>query len=203
MKQQQQDMVYVLKDMLEGSSEAFERFYDQFSPLVMQIALRTLGERMEAEDCCHDIFLEVLRRGDRYDPTRGSLEAWLAVMTRSRCMDRLRKRKKLVMSRDEESSWNSRQKQTISTLAAHQPSPEELVVTKLQWDAVAESLVELPGAQKKAVVSAYLKNESHRQLASSWNVPLGTAKSWIRYGVNNLRKQLAKRGWYKEGREDE
>ncbi|WP_010268562.1 RNA polymerase sigma factor [Paenibacillus senegalensis] len=202
MEHQPQDMVSVLKEMLDGSPEAFECFYDRYAPLVMQIALRILGERMEAEDCCHDIFLEVLRRGDRYEPSRGSLEAWLAVMTRSRCMDRLRKKRKLAMNR-EVASFTPAHEHPLPTLASNQQSPEELVVTKLQMDAVADSLVELPVTQRKAVVRAYLKQESHRQLASSWNVPLGTAKSWVRYGVNNLRKQLAKRGWYLEGRDDD
>lgn len=202
MEHRPQDMVSVLEDMLNGSQEAFECFYDRYAPLVLQIALRTLGERMEAEDCCHDIFLEVLRKGNRYEPSRGSLEAWLAVMTRSRCMDRLRKKRKLIISR-ETASFTPVHDYPLSSLESHQHNPEELVLSKLQLDAVADSLVELPGVQRNAVVNAYLKEKSHRQLASSWNVPLGTAKSWVRYGVNNLRKQLAKRGWYKEGRQDD
>lgn len=204
MDSQPKDMVKVLKDMCDGSVDAFECFYDRYAPLILQVALRTMGDRMEAEDCCHDIFLEVLRKGDRYESARGSLEAWLAVMTRSRCMDRLRRKQKFVVHRDLASyEAVSAGSPPTHSLASKNLNPEEAVLAKLQLDAVADSLIELPGMQRKAVVSAFLKRQSHRKLAENWNVPLGTAKSWVRYGVNNLRKQLAKRGWHGEGEKDD
>jgi RNA polymerase sigma-70 factor (ECF subfamily) len=180
-------MPEVLREMCGGSAEAFDRFYARYAPLVMQIAWRTLGERMEAEDVCHDVFIEVLRRGGTYDRARGSLEAWLAVMTRSRCMDRLRRSRRLQAGGVEE-----------ERPADASDVPEERVVSQLQREAVRAALNTLPVNQRQAVVHSYFGAQTQREMSSAWNVPLGTVKSWIRYGLNNLRKQLEKQGWVRD-----
>ncbi len=187
-----QDMVPVLRAMCEGSAEAFELFYDRYAPLVMQIALRMLADRMEAEDLCHDVFMEVLRRGQHYEVARGSLEAWLAVLTRSRCLDRLRKRSRVITgSVDVVSCADDRQ-------TASNPTPEETVLGDLERAAVRDALRALPVEQQRAVVTAYYGAKTQREMAEEWKVPLGTVKSWVRYGLHNLRKQLDRRGWTTE-----
>lgn len=186
------DMPGILRDMCDGSREAFERFYGRYAPLVMGVALRVLGDRMEAEDCCHDVFLEVLRKGSRYDASRGSIDAWLAVMTRSRCMDRLRRKRKIIVDRVEEELAGRK-------AGAAGIDPEEAAVMKLQRDALSEALQQLPGVQQRALVGAYYEAKSHREMADGWNVPIGTVKSWVRYGLRNMRKQLARKGWTDSG----
>lgn len=188
-------MALVLREMCRGSSVAFDEFYHRYAPLVLRIALRLLGDRMEAEDVCHDIFLEALRKGDRYQPAKGSIEAWLAVMTKSRCLDRLRKRQRTVVA---DQAGNG---ELIS-----ETTPEDKAIGLMEKLAVREALEELPVPQRNAVVTAYFGNKTQRELADEWQVPLGTVKSWIRYGIGNLRKGLAKRGWVSEnsgGRERE
>jgi RNA polymerase sigma factor (sigma-70 family) len=194
MQRQQNDenMVSILRDMCGGSAAAFDQFYNRYAPFVLGIAVRKLGDRMEAEDVCHDLFLEVLRKGHRYEVSRGSIESWLAVMTKSRCMDRLRKQSKVIVDRisGDDGSKNSQ--------PAGTDDPEAQVVSKLQGDVLMEVLHKLPLSQRKAVAGAYLDHRSHRELADTWNVPLGTVKSWVRYGLNNIRKRLEKKGWMEE-----
>ncbi|MDQ0064056.1 RNA polymerase sigma factor [Paenibacillus harenae] len=175
----------LLRAMCEGSTEAFHLFYARYAPLVLRIACRTLGERMEAEDACHDVFLEAIRKGDRYNPAKGSVESWLAVMTRSRCVDRLRKRSRTVAM----SAENGGEKLRTDT------TPEDKTIGFMERMAVREALEVLPELQRNAVVTAFLGKRTQRELAEEWQVPLGTVKSWIRYGLGNLRKELARRGW--------
>ena len=82
-----------LEEIAEGSATAFRRFYDTHARLVYRLALQMTKDPAEAEELCQDIFMEVLHKADQYDPARGSVEAWLAVRTRCRAMDRLRKRR--------------------------------------------------------------------------------------------------------------
>ncbi|QHW34085.1 sigma-70 family RNA polymerase sigma factor [Paenibacillus rhizovicinus] len=185
MGQSGENMSDILRAMCEGSADAFDAFYARYSALIMGIALRMLGDRMEAEDACHDVFLEALRRGDRYDPQRGSVDAWLAIMTRSRCLDRLRRSKKLI----HREAWDAEEASDAEAAA------EEKVLSQLQHEAVREALLALPARQQHAVVSSYYGSKTHSEMASAWNVPLGTVKSWVRYGLHNMRKQLEKRGW--------
>lgn len=181
----EEDMSEALRGMCEGDTQAFDRFYARYAPLVMQVALRMLGERMEAEDVCHDVFLEVLRRGKDYNPGRGSIEAWLSVMTRSRCVDRLRRHKRMA----------EKDKLLEQTIVPGTSSSEELALRHLQQEAVKEALNMLPSKQRDAVTYSYYSPHTQKELSAAWNVPLGTVKSWVKYGLSNMRKHLEKRGW--------
>ncbi|MFD1956381.1 RNA polymerase sigma factor [Paenibacillus thailandensis] len=182
---EEMEMELTLREMCDGSVEAFDRFYSRYAPLVFQIARRVVGDRMEAEDVCHDVFLEVIKRGGTYDSSRGSIEAWLAVMTRSRSLDRLRKERRLTSSEEADER----------RLGAAGADIEEAVVLRLQQEAVQEALQALPARQKEAIAYSYFGARTQRELSEAWNVPLGTVKSWVRYGLDNIRKQLEKRGW--------
>jgi RNA polymerase sigma factor (sigma-70 family) len=175
----------LLRDMKQGSAAAFEQFYERFAPLVYSIALRMVGDQMEAEDLCHDIFLEVYRTADQYDPQRGSVEAWLAVKTRSRCLDRLRRKK-------------SERIQTCGELpvvGGGAVTTEETVLAKLERETIRHVMNKIPEAQRQAVYGMYFLSQSHRELSQRMERPLGTVKSLIRYGLMNVKKQLIQLGW--------
>ena len=186
-------MAAVLEAMCAGSVEAFDRFYERYAPLVMQIALRVLEDRMEAEDLCHDVFLEVLRTGRNFDRSRGSIESWLAVLTRSRGLDRLRRARRALPGGEDASVVRTADFETAAA------APEDLVVLRLQRAAVREAFAALPTRQRRALANAYYSEKTQREMADEWNVPLGTVKSWIRGGIANLRKQMAVRGWIAGG----
>jgi RNA polymerase sigma factor (sigma-70 family) len=176
----------LLLELRQGSAAAFEQFYEQYASLVLQIAQRMMGDPMEAEDLCHDIFLEVYRTADQFDPRRGSIEAWLAVKTRSRCLDRLRR-----MKRERLQDWDA----SGVLMKAADSSIEEQVLNKLEREKVREAMETLPETQRRAVYGMYVQAKSHRELAEILEKPLGTVKSLIRYGLMNVRKQLGQLGW--------
>mgnify|MGYP001030715422 FL=1 len=182
-----------LREMSEGSLEAFDRFYASAVPLILPIALKLLGDRMEAEDVCHDVLLAVISHPDKYDPARGSVEAWLGVQTKSRSLDRLRRKKKVLLQERvgmEEKSESARNR-----------SPEETVLSKLEGEALRRALQDLPGMQRRTLAEAYFASRSQSELAEAWQVPLGTVKSRMRYGLNHLKRSLIKMGWAEtEGR---
>ena len=74
----------------ERSLQWFNDLYRQNASFVYKIALHLLNDPVEAEDLCHDVFLEIIQHPEQYDPERGSIKAWLGVKTRSRAIDRLR-----------------------------------------------------------------------------------------------------------------
>lgn len=183
---QNEEMMRRLHEMCDGSVQAFDTFYACYSPFVMQVALRLVGDRMEAEDICHEVLLEVLRRGRDYDPARGSIKAWLAVITRSRSLDRLRRQSRLQLSGEE--TWPC----ADDGLGA---DSEDAAISRLEREALRTAIFALPEPQKKAIMGSYFALRTQREMAEAWSVPLGTVKSWVRYGLSNLRKQLEKQGW--------
>ncbi|MEF2967044.1 sigma-70 family RNA polymerase sigma factor [Paenibacillus sp. M1] len=182
MNPQNEEMTHYLREMCEGSVQAFDLFYSAYAPFIMQVALKLTGERMEAEDVCHEVFLEVLRKGKDYDPARGSIRAWLAVKTRSRCLDRLRRKQRIMPMADE-------------ALSGTDESGEDQALSRLERDALRAAVHTLPETQRKAILGSYFTLQTHREMSEAWNVPIGTVKSWVRYGLGNLRKQLEQQGW--------
>jgi len=190
------DMAVCLNRIKEGSLDAFEMFYQRAAPFVTGIAYRMLGDRMEAEDICHDVLLGVVSRPDKYNPERGSVEAWLAVLTKSRCLDLLRKRGKVLLGE------NGFCEELAGGSAAAEALPERRVLDKLEGEALRRAIRELPREQRELVAAAYYADCSQSELARRWSVPLGTVKSRVRYGLNHLRKAMEKMGWVKEGEGD-
>ncbi|MBP2117634.1 RNA polymerase sigma factor [Cohnella lubricantis] len=176
-----------VKEIEEGSAEAFDRLYEQAVPWLLPIACQLLGDRMEAEDAIHDVLLAVIRHPERYDRSRGTVEAWLAVQLRSRCLDRLRKRSRIVLQEAAEPSEGERVQAPVRT--------EEAALDKLEVEAVRQALRDLPGLHRRTLAEAYYSSRSQRELAEEWQVPLGTVKSRIRYGLHHLRKSLERLGW--------
>ncbi|MDX2099083.1 MAG: sigma-70 family RNA polymerase sigma factor, partial [Leptolyngbyaceae cyanobacterium bins.59] len=77
------------RQMKAGNTAALEEIYHRYASLVHRLAIRMLSTPEEAEDLTQEIFL-YLWRSDTYNPTRGGLGNFLATVTRSRAIDRLR-----------------------------------------------------------------------------------------------------------------
>lgn len=173
-----------LEEIAAGSAAAFRRFYDAYARLVYRLALQMTKDPAEAEDVCQDIFMEVLHKADQYDPARGSVEAWLAVRTRCRAMDRLRKRQRIAAA-----EWNGEALPEM-VWSEEQESVELAALRRVELEQVKEALQGIPPLQRMAVYGSYVEQRSHREMAELLNRPVGTVKSLIRYGILNVRRRL-------------
>jgi hypothetical protein len=82
----------LVRRLAAGEPLALEALYDRHSRLVFSLACRIVAHSADAEDVTQDVFTHAWKRAVHYDPRRGSVAAWLLVMTRSRALDRLRRR---------------------------------------------------------------------------------------------------------------
>lgn len=175
-----------VEELKSHQISSFHRFYERYSSFLYQMALAILHDPMEAEDLTHDLFIEVLERIDQYDPSRGSFQAWLAVMARSRAVDRLRKRRPILLENAEE---------LVPSYETPSNRTEEAALRHLATEAVVEAIHRLPDMQRKAMERFYFGMKSHKELAMELKRPIGTIKSLLRYGLRNVRKQIAQVGW--------
>ncbi|WP_051302413.1 RNA polymerase sigma factor [Salibacterium aidingense] len=167
----------------EKNEESFARFYEAYSPFVNTIALKLLKNEKDAEDLVQEVFIEVYQQSHQFNPSRGSVRSWIAVKTRSRCLDRLRKRAEVVKEDIEIES-----KERL----------EDEVVKQMEWEKTKTFLARLPEKQKNALIGNYLYEQSHAQLAAAMKKPLGTVKSWVRQGLRSLQKQWSEEGAKRE-----
>lgn len=161
---------------------AFSRLYDLYAGLLYGVACRMLGVSQEAEDAVQETFLRVWERPDDFDPARGSARAWLVLLLRSRCLDRLRRR---------------------STRARHEAAAEmetarrdDGVLRDGEWEEallrrqVLEALAELPLVQRQVIEEALFENLSQREIAEKLLEPLGTVKTRMRLAARKLADRL-------------
>ena len=73
-----------------GNSDALAKLYDETSSLLYGLALRVLNDPSDAEEVVLDVYQQVWRSTHTFDPGRGTVWGWLAVLARSRAIDRLR-----------------------------------------------------------------------------------------------------------------
>jgi RNA polymerase sigma-70 factor, ECF subfamily len=170
--------VALLRQMVSGDGEAFRRFYDRYASLVYTFAFRLLGSRSDAEDLLQEVFLQVWRQAQSYSPERGSPEAWLITMTRSRAIDKLRS-----LRRRDISPLSPDQPPRLEGGTAVEP-PTQASEARLTVQGV---LTKLPEAQRTVLELAYFDGLTQSEIAARLGEPLGTVKTRIRAGLERLR----------------
>jgi RNA polymerase sigma-70 factor (ECF subfamily) len=170
---------------LGTDAQALAVLYDRHAGLVYGLALKILASAPEAEDLTQEVFV-MLRHGSAYDPTRGSLTAYLVTYTRSRAIDRLRGRSR---SRRLLEQW--RADPLTATVA---PSPLEALTSRERTTRVRDALATLPATQRTVLELAYYGGLSQTEIATEIEAPLGTVKTWARKGLATLRTLLGERG---------
>ncbi|MFO0634447.1 MAG: sigma-70 family RNA polymerase sigma factor [Nannocystaceae bacterium] len=173
------DDVALMREAARGELTAISAIYDRFAGLLMTMAEKILTDRAMAEDLVHDVFLEVWRHAASYDPTRGSVRAWLLVRLRSRALDRLR------------SAKTRREVATDDGEPGHAPAEErEDPVLEPDRKAVRRALAELPVEQREVIELAYFHGLSSSEIAARMGSPLGTVKSRTAAGLAKLRSVM-------------
>ena len=107
-----------IKAVAAGDSDALAALYDASSSVVFGIALRMLGDRGDAEEVALDVYKYVWRNAKSYDGSRATAAAWLIMLTRSRCIDRIRTRDS--RERAEKPARRQAPVSTVDPAAAHQ-----------------------------------------------------------------------------------
>lgn len=168
-----------------GEESALEEAYRRWGGDVYRVALAVLRSRPAAEDVTQDVFLRLWRRPERYDPTRGSLKAFLCLDARGRAVDRVRSERARRDREDRESRLASSEGPT---------GTEQLVMENISSELTRRALDALTAEERQVITIAYFEGLSYRAVAERTGVPEGTVKSRIRSGLKKMQGQLAGAG---------
>ncbi len=169
------------------SEAALRELYDQTSSKLYGVALRVVSNRDWAEDVLQEAYLNIWRIAGDYRAHISPPMAWMGVIVRSRALDFLRRRT------SERADAALELDDAISeTVAGDSPNPMDTTQASEQAWALHECLRKLEAKQREVVSLAYLRDLSHGELSEQLKLPLGTVKTWIRRGLEQLRGCMAR-----------
>lgn len=170
-----------------ADEKALRELYELASPKLYGVAVRVVTNRDWAEDVLQEAFINIWRIAGDYRSTLSPPMAWMALVVRSRGLDFLRRRASERADRMQELD------DVISdTVAGDSPNPMDTAQASEQAKALHNCLSLLDNKQREVVSLAYMRDMSHNELAAQLKLPLGTVKTWIRRGLEQLRGCMAK-----------
>lgn len=139
-------------------------------------ALRIVQRHAAAEDIAQESFLRLWDRAALLDESRGSVVPWLVAIARNCAIDYLR---------------NERRAAVAAVTGCLGISMEVQTVEMEQRQDLRRAILHLPEKPRRVLELAYYQGLSQRHIAELLHEPLGTVKSWARFGLKRLREEMA------------
>jgi RNA polymerase sigma factor (sigma-70 family) len=164
-----------------GDADLAVAFVRRFQRVVFGVAVAVIGDPKTAEDVAQQAFEQAWKHAQVYDSRRGTVRAWLTRIAHNLAIDVVRGRASLPVDPDDLPLMLS------AMTDGPEHSPERLVVARDSAAQLRGALRQLPSAQARAVAMAGIYGMTARQVADTEGIPLGTAKTRIRDGMQKLR----------------
>ncbi len=172
----------LLAVIADGDQHALATLYRRRGGLLYSLLVRMLVNEMEAQEVLQDTFVRIWRRAREYDSDRASPSAWMIMIARGLAVDRLR-------ARSRRNTGQTAYEREVASLQVEvhwlRQAERDDLATACSW-----ALNNLPAAQGRAVLLAFLRGWTHEEIARATGEPLGTVKARIRRGLVALRKAL-------------
>jgi RNA polymerase sigma factor (sigma-70 family) len=170
----EQELIAALK---ARDDQAFSYLYDQYSGSLYSIILQIVKSPEAARDILQEVFINIWRKIDSYDPVKGRLFTWMLNISRNASIDVLRSK----------SYQNSQKNQEITDTVYG----NDLVArTSIDSIGLTRFLGKLRPEQRVLIELAYFKGYTHDEIAQIEDIPLGTVKTRIRNALLQLREFL-------------
>ncbi len=160
---------------------AFSRLYELTSAKLYGVVLRILIRDEWAQDCLQEAYIKVWNKAESYRPQLASPMTWMATIARNQALDLLRRRHREVRESDTED---------FPEEVDQDPLPQEKLQQTDEGRRLNRCLEQLKSQQRQIIVLAYFKGLTHDELAARTDTPLGTVKTWIRRGLEQLKRCL-------------
>jgi RNA polymerase sigma-70 factor (ECF subfamily) len=170
-----------------ADEKALRELYELTSSRLYGVAVRVVTNREWAEDVLQEAFINIWKIAGDYKATLSPPMAWMALVVRSRGLDFLRRR-----ASDRADHMLELDDVISDTVAGDSPNPLDTAQASEQARALHNCLSLLDNKQREVVSLAYMRDMSHGELAEQLKLPLGTVKTWIRRGLEQLRGCMAK-----------
>ena len=167
----------LLPKIAAGDSSAIEQFVQRYERVIWWMARQYAGH--DAEDAVQDVFLALWQNAGKYDESKAKESTFVGMLARRKMIDRYRKVKRRPVTQDIETAPET----TFATAPTLEAQAEAALATRLMRR-------ELRPEQRSVIELSIFEGLSHREIADRTGMPLGTVKTHIRRGLNQLRSVL-------------
>jgi RNA polymerase sigma-70 factor (ECF subfamily) len=173
----------LLRMMQAGDEEAFTTLYRRRQGGIYRFVLQMSGSAALAEDVTQEVFMALIRDNRGYDPSRGSLAAYLFGMARHHALRFLKHDRTYVSVED-----GSRDSGILAPLSPE--DPHYAMSRRETIHSVQQAILSLPGHYREAVVLCDLNEMSYEDAASILACSVGTVRSRLHRGRALLIQKL-------------
>jgi len=159
--------------------QSVRALHDVYGGPLYVFAYRRLHDKQAAEEVVQDTLVRAWRSADTYDAARGPVAAWLFGIARNLVIDHLRRR--------------AAQPDTVR-LPSGMSDPAIEVDRMLETWQVADALAGLSSTHREAILACHYRGYTVSEAAALLEVPDGTVKSRLYYGLRALRLRLEEMG---------
>ncbi|QYZ66949.1 MAG: RNA polymerase sigma factor [Gammaproteobacteria bacterium (ex Lamellibrachia satsuma)] len=160
---------------------AFAQLYEMTSAKLYGVILRILIRDEWAQDCLQEAYIKIWNSAGSYRPYLASPITWMATIARNQALDLLRRRRREVQMAEPEKLLEASDSKTM---------PLERLQQSDEGRRLNDCLEQIKSQQRQVIALAYFKGLTHEELASQTGTPLGTVKTWIRRGLEQLKRCL-------------
>ena len=159
------------------NEKAFGYLYDNYSAALFGIVNSIIRDKEIANDVLQNVFINIWRKIDSYDPTKGRLFTWMLNIARNASIDELRSK----------GYRHSQQNQSLNENVdvpgtSESPAIEDVGLKKV--------LANLKSEWRILVDMSYFQGFTHEEISKILNLPLGTVKTRIRSALSQLRTMI-------------
>jgi RNA polymerase sigma-70 factor (ECF subfamily) len=178
----------LLVDLLQRVSlhdhAAFKQLYDRTSAHLYGVAMRFMRKRELADEVLQDAYINVWQQANCYASTLSTPMTWLISVVRNKSLDRLRRHK---IEFDTLVPLDDHAHDSVPDAAAGHADPQALFTAATEKLTLNRCMSLLDARQRQSLALAYYNGMSHSEVAEHLQVPLGTAKAWVRRGLARLK----------------
>jgi RNA polymerase sigma factor (sigma-70 family) len=179
-------LIALLDRIADRDEAALRELYDITSRKLYGLALKMVGRVDLAEDVLQECYLNVWRIASDYRASLSPPLGWMSVIVRSRALDMLRR-----LSSQMDGKLQSIDDDESQQIASSEVGLLDAAMAGEQAGALNNCLSKIEAKQRDVIVWAYFRDMSHSELASQFDLPIGTIKTWIRRGLAQLKSCMA------------
>ncbi|HVF29763.1 MAG TPA: sigma-70 family RNA polymerase sigma factor [Pyrinomonadaceae bacterium] len=169
----------ILNRIAAGDPNAVQDCLKAYGGLVWSLARRMLRNQDDAEDAVQEIFVDIWKNAERFDPDQASETTFVAMIARRRIIDRMRY------------SMRRPAAESLEDIVTEPTGRLDLSMqTSVEAAEAAKALNELKPEQQKVLQLSIVHGLSHQEISDATGIPLGTVKTHARRGILRAREIL-------------